>query len=129
MIEPTVTVDRYGVIGYPVTHSRSPVIHRLFALQTGQQMQYELLQVTPEKLETAVRQFQRTGGKGLNVTVPHKRAVLDLVDHQVRMAGPAAWGRRSRPLSRFLELTREHGIGHATRLALRKLTRRGSRSG
>ncbi|MDJ0812271.1 MAG: shikimate dehydrogenase [Woeseiaceae bacterium] len=80
MSEATVIIDRYGVMGYPVSHSRSPVIHRLFALQTGQEMRYELLQVTPEKLETAVRQFQRTGGKGLNVTVPHKRAVLDLCD-------------------------------------------------
>jgi shikimate dehydrogenase len=72
--------DRYGVMGYPVSHSRSPVIHRLFALQTGQDLQYELLQVSPEKLEPAVRQFQRTGGKGLNVTVPHKSAVTRLVD-------------------------------------------------
>ncbi len=80
MSEATQTIDRYGVMGYPVSHSRSPVIHRLFALQTGQNMQYELLQVTPEKLETAVRQFQRTGGKGLNVTVPHKRTVRELAD-------------------------------------------------
>jgi len=90
MINSAATIDRYGVMGYPVSHSRSPVIHRLFALQTGQQMQYELLQVTPEKLETAVRQFQRTGGKGLNVTVPHKRAVLSLVDQvsaRARTAG------------------------------------------
>ncbi len=72
--------DRYGVMGYPISHSRSPVIHRLFAMQTDQEMQYELLQVTPEKLETAVRQFQRTGGKGLNVTVPHKSEVAKLVD-------------------------------------------------
>lgn len=89
MTESTVTLDRYGVMGYPVSHSRSPVIHRLFALQTGQQMQYELLQVTPEKLETAVRQFQRTGGKGLNITVPHKRAVLDLVDQVSERAATA----------------------------------------
>ncbi len=75
------SIDRYGVMGYPVSHSRSPVIHRLFALQTSQDMQYELLQVTPEKLEAAVRQFQRTGGKGLNVTVPHKSEVTRLVDH------------------------------------------------
>jgi shikimate dehydrogenase len=73
-------IDRYGVMGYPISHSRSPVIHRLFALQTDQEMQYELLQVTPEKLETAIRQFQRTGGKGLNVTVPHKAEVAKLVD-------------------------------------------------
>ena len=76
----TGNVDRYGVMGYPVSHSRSPVIHRLFALQTSQNMQYELLQVPPEKLESAVRQFQRTGGKGLNVTVPHKGEAAMLAD-------------------------------------------------
>ena len=84
-----VTADRYGVMGYPVSHSRSPVIHRLFALQTGQDIQYELLRVAPEKLEEAVRQFQRTGGKGLNITVPHKRAVCRLVDHLSERAGTA----------------------------------------
>lgn len=72
--------DRYGVMGYPVSHSRSPVIHRLFALQTGENIQYEMLEVAPDKLETAVRQFGRTGGKGLNITVPHKTAVVTFVD-------------------------------------------------
>jgi shikimate dehydrogenase len=86
----TVVLDRYGVMGYPVSHSRSPVIHRLFALQTGQQMQYELLQVAPDKLEQAIRQFQRTGGKGLNITVPHKAAVARLVDHLSERAATAA---------------------------------------
>jgi shikimate dehydrogenase len=79
-IAATQAIDRYGVMGYPVSHSRSPVIHRLFALQTSQNLQYELLQVSPEKLESAVRQFQRTGGKGLNITVPHKSEVVRLVD-------------------------------------------------
>ncbi len=82
-------IDRYGVMGYPVSHSRSPIIHRLFALQTEQELQYELLQVTPEKLETAIRQFQRTGGKGLNITVPHKSAVSRLVDHKTERAATA----------------------------------------
>jgi len=83
------TIDRYGVMGYPVSHSRSPVIHRLFALQTNQHIQYELLQVSPDKLETAVRQFQRTGGKGLNVTVPHKSEVAKLCDHLSERASTA----------------------------------------
>ena len=74
------TADRYGVMGYPVSHSRSPIIHRLFALQTGQNLQYELLQVAPAKLHEAVKQFGRTGGKGLNITVPHKREVVSLVN-------------------------------------------------
>ena len=83
------TIDRYGVMGYPVSHSRSPIIHRLFALQTGQDLQYELLQVAPDKLDTAIRQFQRTGGKGLNITVPHKRAVAKLVDQMSERARTA----------------------------------------
>ena len=83
------TIDRYGVMGYPVSHSRSPVIHRLFALQTNQHIQYELLQVSPDKLETAVRQFQRTGGKGLNVTVPHKSEVAKLCDQLSEPASTA----------------------------------------
>ncbi|MDH5215776.1 MAG: shikimate dehydrogenase, partial [Gammaproteobacteria bacterium] len=79
-------IDRYGVMGYPVSHSRSPVIHRLFALQTGQNIQYELLQVTPQNLESAIAQFQRTGGKGLNITVPHKTEVLRLADQLTERA-------------------------------------------
>lgn len=76
----TEPIDRYGVMGYPVSHSRSPVIHRLFALQTRQNLQYELLQVEPDSLASAIVQFARTGGKGLNITVPHKSAVVNLVD-------------------------------------------------
>ena len=83
------TIDRYGVMGYPVSHSRSPVIHRLFALQTSQNLQYELLQVAPEKLEAAVRQFQRTGGKGLNITVPHKSEVARICDQLSERASTA----------------------------------------
>jgi len=89
MTEATTTIDRYGVMGYPISHSRSPVIHRLFALQTGQNLQYELLQVAPENLEKAVRQFQRTGGKGLNITVPHKSEVARLVDQMSARASTA----------------------------------------
>jgi shikimate dehydrogenase len=81
--------DRYGVMGYPVSHSRSPIIHRLFALQTGENIQYELLQVTPDKLEAAVRQFQRAGGKGLNITVPHKSEAVKLCDHLSERAATA----------------------------------------
>ncbi len=76
-------------MGYPVSHSRSPVIHRLFALQTGQNIQYELLQVAPDKLEKALRQFRRTGGKGLNITVPHKGEVARLVDRMSERASCA----------------------------------------
>lgn len=90
MAADTIVVDRYGVMGYPVAHSRSPVIHRLFAQQTGQNLRYELLKVSPEHLDEAVSQFRHTGGKGLNITVPHKVAVTKLCDQlseRARLAG------------------------------------------
>jgi shikimate dehydrogenase len=83
------SVDRYGIMGYPVAHSRSPVIHRLFALQTGQNLQYELLQVEPDRLASAIARFARSGGKGLNITVPHKRATVNLVDQLSERASSA----------------------------------------
>jgi shikimate dehydrogenase len=58
-------------------------------LQTGQNIQYELLQVAPSKLQTAIKQFQRTGGKGLNITVPHKSEATRLVDHLSERASTA----------------------------------------
>ncbi|HEY1900031.1 MAG TPA: shikimate dehydrogenase [Steroidobacteraceae bacterium] len=62
----------YGVIGHPVAHSRSPFIHGIFARQTGQNMVYRPHDVCPEDLHTFVMDFWRRGGRGLNVTVPHK---------------------------------------------------------
>ena len=82
-------IDHYGIMGYPVSHSRSPMIHRLFAMQTRQDLQYELLKVAPSKLESAIKRFQRKGGKGLNITVPHKSEVTRLVDHLSERASRA----------------------------------------
>jgi shikimate dehydrogenase len=74
------TIDRYGLVGYPIHHSRSPLIHQLFARQTGEHLSYELLEADPASFETAVRGFSAAGGKGLNVTVPHKQAAFALAD-------------------------------------------------
>lgn len=67
--------DRYAVIGFPVKHSWSPFIHGLFAKQTNQSLTYSRLEIAPENLERDVGEFFASGGKGLNVTVPHKQAV------------------------------------------------------
>lgn len=71
-------IDRYGVIGHPVGHSRSPAIHQRFARQTGQRLSYELIDAEPARFDAAVRGFIAAGGKGLNVTVPHKEAAFRL---------------------------------------------------
>lgn len=70
--------DRYGVIGHPIAHSKSPVIHRLFADLSGQDMSYEALDIPPETLIPRVRQLFANGFRGLNVTLPHKTEVIRL---------------------------------------------------
>jgi shikimate dehydrogenase len=72
--------DRYAVIGHPVQHSRSPFIHARFAAQTGQSISYATIDATPGRFEAAAREFFAAGGKGLNVTLPHKEAAVRLVD-------------------------------------------------
>jgi shikimate dehydrogenase len=69
----------YGVIGHPVSHSRSPFIHGLFAQQTGQNMIYRLHDVSAADLPVFVMDFWRRGGRGLNVTVPHKIGASGMV--------------------------------------------------
>lgn len=79
-------LDRYAVIGYPIKHSWSPFIHGLFAQQTGQNLTYARMEVAPESLRDEVAEFFASGGKGLNVTVPHKQAVCLLARHRTPRA-------------------------------------------
>src|SRR5690348_17236576 len=70
--------DRYAVIGHPVAHSKSPRIHARFGRATGQDIDYGRIDATTERFATAVEQFRRSGGKGLNVTLPHKEEAFRL---------------------------------------------------
>ena len=72
--------DAYALFGYPVQHSWSPFIHGMFARQTGQDMVYRLHETPPERFRSEVLAFFSGGGRGINVTVPHKRAAADLVN-------------------------------------------------
>ncbi len=72
--------EKYAVIGHPIAHSKSPVIHKVFAEQTGENVSYEAIDAAPEELHSAVTRFIALGGRGLNVTVPHKQAIIELMD-------------------------------------------------
>jgi len=74
-------VIRAGVMGWPVAHSRSPLLHGFWLKQHGIAGAYELLPVPPEDLETALRGLAAQGFAGCNLTVPHKQAALAIVDH------------------------------------------------
>jgi len=72
--------DAYGLFGYPVQHSWSPFIHGMFARQTAQDMTYRLYECAPERFRRDVLNFFSDDGRGINVTLPHKRAAADLVN-------------------------------------------------
>lgn len=77
------------MVGHPVGHSWSPFIHGLFARDTGQPMSYRLFDFTPEEFEPRVRDFFTLGGRGLNVTVPHKIAAVEIASQLTTRAAHA----------------------------------------
>ena len=62
----------YAVIGNPIAHSLSPLIHELFAEQTGILLYYEKIEVSSSRFEDSVKDFFNQGGMGLNITLPFK---------------------------------------------------------
>src|ERR1043165_960829 len=83
------TPDQYGVVGHPINHSWSPFIHGLFAKQTEQSLVYRLYDITPEDFRIQVLEFFTRGGRGLNVTVPHKEAAAELANEPTETADRA----------------------------------------
>ncbi|MFZ2306077.1 MAG: shikimate dehydrogenase [Rhodoferax sp.] len=75
-----------GVMGWPVAHSRSPVIHNHWIAEHGLRGAYVLLPVQPDKLEQALRALPVLGFAGCNLTIPHKVEALKLVDRVEPMA-------------------------------------------
>lgn len=83
------STDRYAVFGSPINHSKSPRIHRLFAEQTSQDLNYVAQEVTAEIFVTAVSEFFAQGGKGLNCTVPLKELAYQFADKKTDRAESA----------------------------------------
>jgi shikimate dehydrogenase len=84
------SIDQYGVFGHPVNHSLSPFIHGLFARETGQAMSYRPFDVTAEEFQGRVQEFFAQGGRGLNITLPHKIAAVEVATELTARAAHAA---------------------------------------
>ena len=82
--------DLYAVIGNPIGHSKSPLIHTMFAEATGQNLAYVAIEAPLGGFAGRVDQFRRDGGRGLNVTVPFKldaSAYATDLSKRARLAG------------------------------------------
>lgn len=81
-----------GLVGYPVEHSLSGAIHLAFLEASGLEGSYDLIAVQPGDLRARLRSLHSEGYSGLNVTFPHKRAVLEgsvWQDEAARLCGAA----------------------------------------
>jgi shikimate dehydrogenase len=82
-------MNRYAVIGNPIAHSKSPLIHGAFARQTGQDLEYGRILGDLVDFAGEVQRFFGTGGLGLNVTVPFKEQAWALASERSARAEQA----------------------------------------
>lgn len=82
--------DRYAVIGNPIAHSKSPLIHGMFAQATGQDIDYGKLEAPIDGFKATADEFRRQGGLGVNITAPFKLDAFDMateLSDAARLAG------------------------------------------
>ena len=83
-------MDRYAVIGQPISHSKSPFIHAQYARQTAQDLSYEAIEVSPATLVETLARLHAENFLGINITLPHKVPVVALcesVSERAQLAG------------------------------------------
>lgn len=78
--------DKYAVIGHPIAHSKSPIIHGAFAKQANQDISYEAMPAALDGFEAKVRELIAQGYKGANITVPFKFEAFKLCDELTQRA-------------------------------------------
>jgi shikimate dehydrogenase len=82
-------IDKYVVIGNPIGHSKSPLLFREFARQTGQEIHYETLLAPLDGFLSHATAFRADGGKGMNVTLPFKIEAFEFATHLTERARKA----------------------------------------
>jgi shikimate dehydrogenase len=73
-------MEKFGLIGYPLGHSMSAVIHKAGFESLGINATYEILETHPEDLVDRIKYFKRNGYSGFNITIPHKVPMALFVD-------------------------------------------------
>jgi shikimate dehydrogenase len=81
--------DVYAVIGNPIAHSKSPLIHEIFAKQTNQAIHYGRIFSELNDFKKTTLEFFECGGRGLNVTIPFKLQAYELAQHKTPRAQSA----------------------------------------
>ncbi len=74
------TAPKAGVIGWPIKHSKSPTLHGHWLKRYDVSGSYGAIAIQPDQLDSGLRDLQKQGYKGVNVTIPHKETILSLVD-------------------------------------------------
>lgn len=75
-------MDKYAIIGNPIDHSLSPIIFQIFGEQTQQVFHYLKIKTSFNNFSKVLKEFQKEGGKGVNITLPFKRAAYKLLNKQ-----------------------------------------------
>ena len=92
------SAGQFAVFGHPISHSLSPQIHQSFARQFGIDLEYRTIDAAPADFESAVRTFFANGGRGANVTLPHKTTASAMADERSEAAKRAGTANVLTPL-------------------------------
>ncbi len=68
--EAPIEIAHYAVFGQPIAHSRSPLIHRMFAQAEHVALRYDAIESSPADFPRSLAQFAADGGRGANITLP-----------------------------------------------------------
>ena len=70
----------FGIIGKPLSHSLSPLLHNFWFKKYNVSANYSLLEISPDEIEQTIKRIRKKELQGINVTVPYKQAVIPFLD-------------------------------------------------
>ncbi|WBF65917.1 MAG: shikimate dehydrogenase [Candidatus Kinetoplastibacterium crithidii] len=77
----THNIPCYAVVGNPIEHSKSPIIHKAFSIQTGISIKYDKILTSEDNFSKTIKNFFESNGLGLNITVPFKKKAFEIIPY------------------------------------------------